>query len=135
MRQAFKTLHFNTPIQVLMRQIDPHTLYDSDELRTLLKGVVKIETLRAFGLVGSPGKGYWGTNMIDALNQYWDNLARQRDTGKVVGKENHLDEKPEFFENRAKKIQNGPVYSSPGDSQPMESQRKRFRRQVSPDSL
>lgn len=118
-----------------MNRIDPTTLYDKQELQSLLKGVVKIETLRSFGLVGAPGKGYWGGNVIDALNRYWDNLVHQRDTGKVSGKENHLEEKPEFFENREQELQSGDVHIGECVDQPLESEWERFHRKVSKASI
>lgn len=120
-----------------MKTIPPQTLYETQELRDLLRGVVKIETLRKFGLVGSPGSGYWSKNIVDALNNYWDNLARQRGTGKVADKENHLEPEPEIqiFENRQTKVQNRKVHPSSGGSKSMESQRERFKRFVSKNSV
>ena len=61
-----------------MNRVDPTTLYTTDELRSLLKGFVSLETLKKYGLAGSPGRGYWGQNVVDALNNYWHHLVRQR---------------------------------------------------------
>ena len=116
-----------------MLKIDPHTLYDSKELKEILHGFVKLESLREFGLVGLPGKGYWGQNVIDSLTKLCQHLACQRGTGKV--KENHLDKKPEFFEKRSEQIQNRQVHATSRKAGPVESQRQRFQRQVSPDSV
>lgn len=98
----------------------------------MLKGFVKISTLRQFGLVGSPGSGYWGQNVVDSLNNYWDHLVSQS-TGKVDPKERHFDEKPEFFENRADKIQNRKVHPTPNRTHQMESEWERFNGQLSQD--
>lgn len=117
-----------------MKPIDPHAIYDQSELRELLRGVVKIERLRRYGLVGSPGCGYWGRNIIDSLNEYWDHLARQRGTGKVK-KESHLEEKPEVFENQDEQIQNQSIHPASGTDRPLESQRQRFRRKLSSNPL
>jgi len=108
-----------------MRRVDPTTLYESKELKEILRDVVNIETLRRFGLIGSPGKGYWGKNVVDSLNNYWDNLARQREDR--VGKEKHLDSKHKFYE---KQVSDRPVHPEPRTSRPVESERERFRRQV-----
>jgi len=118
-----------------MRKIDPTTLYGPDELKDFLLGVVKIDTLRRFGLVGSPGRGYWGQNVVDSLNKYWDHLVRRRETGKVIGKENHLDEQPEFFEKRQEQVPDGEIHAPSGTSRKVESQRERFRRQLSENSF
>lgn len=62
----------------MSRQIDPHTIYATSELETILKGSVKIETLREHGLVGLPGAGYWGGNAVEAMDTLCKSLQRQR---------------------------------------------------------
>jgi hypothetical protein len=113
-----------------MRRIDPTTIYETKELKQLLKDIVKISTLRQFGLVGSPGSGYWGQNVVDSLNNYWDHLVSRR-TGKVDPKERHFDEKPEIFENRTNKIQNRQVHPTSRSTHEVESQWERFDRKLS----
>ena len=113
-----------------MRKIDPTTLYSTKELREILRGVVSVNHLRQYGLTGSPGSGYWGQNVIDSLNHFWDHLVRQRSTGKV-GKENHLvSKKPKRNE-----VQNRTIHTQSGKPRAMESERERFRRLVSEDSV
>ena len=114
-----------------MQRIDPTTLYDAKELHEILRGVVKLETLRQYGLAGSPGSGYWGQNVVDSLNNYWDHLVRQRGTGKVIGKENHLDSKNQS----RNEVQNRQVHTQPGATRTMEGQRERFRRLVSENPI
>lgn len=118
-----------------MKKIDSTTLYTGQELKDILHGFVKMDVLRQFGLVGSPGAGYWGRNVIDSLNRYWDNLACQRGMGKATGKEKDLDSEHAIFDNRANEVPNGSVHSSPGKARAMESERQRYRRQVSTDPL
>ena len=115
-----------------MKRIDPTALYEGKELQDLLRGVVNVDTLRQHGLVGSPGRGYWGQNVIDALNDYWQYLARQRGAGKVR-KEVHLDrEDHSLFENGEELLQSQRrLHPAPRRSRPVESQRERFERQVS----
>jgi hypothetical protein len=117
-----------------MKRIDPTTFYTTKELRDILRGFVSLETLRVHGLVGSPGSGYWGQNAVDSLNRYWDHLSCQRGMGKVE-KEKHLDEESKVFDIRNTEIQNGQVHSAPGNPQPLEGQRQKFRRLVSKDAL
>jgi len=114
-----------------MERIDPTTLYEAEELRSRLKGFVSLETLREWGLAGSPGRGYWGQNVIDALDRYWHNLVRQRGAGKVR-KEDHLDPKDHpLFEKREALLESGEFHPSFRGTKPLESERTRFRRQLS----
>jgi hypothetical protein len=114
-----------------MKKIDPTAIYESEELKEILRGVVKVETLREFGLVGLPGKGYWGQNVVDALTNYCNHLIRQRGTGKVIEKEDHLDAK----KSRKNEVQNREIHPPPGTAKPMEGERERFRRRVSENSV
>ena len=50
--------------------IDPNGLYTGEELAELLRGFAKLETLREYGLVGLPGRGYLGSNVLDALRTW-----------------------------------------------------------------
>jgi len=110
-----------------MKSIDPATLYEAEELHEILHGFVKVEKLREFGLVGLPGKGYWGQNVIDSLTNYCNHLVRQRGTGKVIEKENHLEPK----KSKRNEVQDREIHSPPGTANPMEGERERFRRLVS----
>jgi len=114
-----------------VRRIEPTAIYASDELKEILRGCVKVETLREFGLIGSPGSGYWGRNVVDSLDKYWDHLACQRGTGKVMRKENRL------VANKAKrsKVQDGAVHAPRGEAGKVESERKRFQWLVSENPL
>lgn len=120
----------------MVKRIDPTTVYRSEELHELLRGFANIETLRQYGLVGSPGQGYWGQNVIDAINNYWYFLVRQRGAGKVR-KEDHLDQEDHaLFENREELLQSQRrVYPALRRSRPVESQRQRFERKVPKDPV
>lgn len=50
------------------KRVDPNAIYTSDELHEILRGFVKIETLRRYGLMALPGAGYFGRNILDALD-------------------------------------------------------------------
>jgi len=52
-----------------VRKIDETTIYEAKELCDLLKGAVKLQTLRRAGLVGMPGGGYWGKSIIQAIDR------------------------------------------------------------------
>ena len=52
-----------------MRRIDANTIYSAEEIGELLKGAVKLQTLRRAGLVGLPGGGYWGKSIIAAIDR------------------------------------------------------------------
>ncbi|MCA9450317.1 MAG: hypothetical protein KC931_24555 [Candidatus Omnitrophica bacterium] len=51
------------------REIQPDRFYDTPELEQFLKGRIKVEELRKYGLRGF-ASGYWGANVIFALNRY-----------------------------------------------------------------
>ena len=59
------------------RHIEPNRLYSTQELRGILGGSLKLDTLRAHGLVGF-ASGYWGENIIYAINRYWRKLLHER---------------------------------------------------------
>ncbi len=67
------------------RRIDPYRFYSSEELREVLKGRIKIETLKDHGLVGLAA-GYWGGNVIFAIDRYCRTLMTERARG-ASGKE------------------------------------------------
>jgi hypothetical protein len=112
-----------------MKEIHSHAIYTSDELNDLIKGFVKITTLRKHGLVGSPGSGYWGNNIIDSIENYWQYLSRQR-KGEMADMEDHQNENTQVFENKKQKVQNGKLHSSSRTKPAMESEWERFERQL-----
>src|SRR3989304_9315598 len=57
-------------------EIQPNRFYSTDEIREVLHGRVKVDALRASGLV-SVGNGYWGQNVIDSLNRHCESRARR----------------------------------------------------------
>ena len=60
-----------------IRRIDPYRLYSTEELQEVLHGSIKIQTLKRYGLVGF-ASGYWGSNIIFAINRYWRKLLSER---------------------------------------------------------
>ena len=110
-----------------MIRIEPNTLYGTYELKKLLKGFVSLDTLREYGLIGLPGKGYFGKNIVDSIDRYCYSRNCQR--GMVDGKEqNHVTKENPFFDNANRTLQ-----PSPRRSEPMESGRQRFIRQTKAD--
>ena len=106
-----------------MTKIDPHSFYDHNELEEILRGRVKVETLRQFGLVGL-SRGYWGQNIIDALSKFCNHLSRQR--GVREKEDDH-----EFFEKRKEYLQRSErkkVQPFSDESQKMETQRQKLER-------
>ena len=113
-----------------MRHIDRDAIYSRDEVKEILKGVVKISNLQRFGFVGSPGAGYFGGNLLDSLTRYWDHLRKR--AGAMVDTEkgnDHDQEEQSLFDNT--EDQNGPGHNRSRIPGTMESERKRFRRQLS----
>ena len=122
--------------------IIPNRFYSADELGHILCGKVKIETLRACGLVGF-ASGYWGYNVIDAINRYCENRFRQR--GVVRKEDAHV-----FFENHERapgsptqspNLPSGSIHAASGKcrhgkcSEPVESQRAQLERLLPKGSL
>jgi hypothetical protein len=115
-----------------MKKIDPTTLYETPEIKGILLGFVKLETLRQFGLVALPGKGYWGKAVIDALNRYCHNVCCQRG-GVDGGKENVID----AFQHTQPLFDNPAELGNldPAETRPMENQLDRFRRLTASSSV
>ena len=61
-----------------MRRIHDSTLYEAEELKAILNGFISLESLRGYGLVGLPGKGYWGRDVIDAITAFQVNRKTER---------------------------------------------------------
>lgn len=64
-----------------MIRVDPFTFYETEEVRSILRGRIKIDTLRAHGLRGL-SNGYWGGNLIDAIDRFCVSITYvERGTG------------------------------------------------------
>jgi hypothetical protein len=122
--------------------IDPHRFYEPGELEKIVHGRIKLETLRKYGLVGL-ARGYWGQNIIDALNRFCQSKSSQRG---VIRKEDAY----EFFEKQkdvprslgpdkslsARKIHPPPgVASTRRRSRAVESQRSQLERLLPEDTV
>ena len=60
-----------------LSSIHPYRFYSTSELKPLLKGRIKMEELRKHGLKGFAA-GYWGKNVIDAINRSCGRLGSER---------------------------------------------------------
>jgi len=126
-----------------MRRIDANTIYSAEEVGELLKGAVKISTLRRAGLVGMPGGGYWGRSVIQAIDricgcgtiQASDAIPRQGSHDETKGCKNISweacadDEKP----GSGCLFVAGSMDGKQGKRIAVSDQRERFIRLISPD--
>lgn len=110
-----------------MLEVKPNTFLSTLELKEILDGTFKIPNLRKYGLRACPGKGYWSNNVIDSINNYFNNPDRQR-VANGNGKE--INHEPEFFDKSDTKIQTRQVHTPSTERIQMESQRQRFERQI-----
>ncbi|MCA9428829.1 MAG: hypothetical protein KC994_27365, partial [Candidatus Omnitrophica bacterium] len=83
--------------------IHPNRFYSTEELRQILHGRIKIETLKAHGLAGL-AKDYWGQNIIYAINRYWHTILAERGLCRPREEARH----GAIFEKRGL-VSNGPV--------------------------
>ena len=129
-----------------MKSIDPNAIYEAEELAALLRGHVKVETLREHGLVGLPGSGYFGGNVVDAIRNYCSSHGRQRGARADARKDSGNDS---FIENgnagdrrldhrtAGRKVQDqgakrdDAIHAVPGGQHPLETQRDKLRRLAS----
>lgn len=81
-----------------MHVIDPNAIYTTEEVMNMLSGVVKLDTLRAHGLVSLPGAGYWGADLIFAINTMQED-RRTKKHGKrtAAGRRDHLRDQPRLL--------------------------------------
>jgi hypothetical protein len=84
----------NNPID--LARIEPNVLYRGARLKALLKGFVSLTKLRKHGLVGLPGMGYFGENILLALKRYCSSMGSERNPVLPQEKE---EEHGELFEN------------------------------------
>jgi len=124
-------------------RVDSNWFYSAEELKEILNGRIKVETLKAHGLVGL-ASGYWGENVIFAINQYWRTLVLERArgaSGKEAQREIFENQGPELLDRReAKRLySNGSeahaerrtrVQASGSDSRSLESQSDLFERRT-----
>jgi len=124
------------------RKIHPNQIYSAEELSCILRGSIKIETLRQHDLIGLKS-GYWGQNVIDAINEYLEYSKSQR--GRTVGKVYKQDGKTKKNNSQLRrrsmdsrrsrqKIQgdrngrNAPIHPNSASTEKMETQRERLER-------
>lgn len=101
-----------------MRTIDPNTIYSAKEVREIIHGVVKLETLREKGgLVSLPGAGYWGADLISAINTMQEQRRRCRGSASLPP-----------MEPVQKSIRREPLRKPKAASRPVENQRSKFKR-------
>lgn len=118
-----------------MQEIKRNAFYEKEQLDFILKGIVKISTLAKYGLHGSPARAYWGGNVVDAIDRYWEDLSRRG--GAAVDEEGETDEKKRtIFDNSSiKKNKNGKVHAPRRSAGEMESQREGFKRLISENKV
>ncbi|MEQ8819907.1 MAG: hypothetical protein RLY93_06650 [Sumerlaeia bacterium] len=81
-----------------MHVIDPNAIYTTEEVMNMLSGCVKLDTLRAHGRVSLPGAGYWGADLIFAINA----MQKERRTKKygkkmTADRGDHLRDQPRLL--------------------------------------
>jgi hypothetical protein len=82
-----------------MRTIDPNTIYTVAEVGEIIHGIVNIEMLRRHGgLVSMPGSGYWGADLIYAINTMQEE-RRKKKFGSLPapGRGDHLKVQPRLL--------------------------------------
>lgn len=81
-----------------MHVIDPNAIYTTEEVMNMLSGCVKLDTLRAHGLVSLPGAGYWGADLIFAINTMQAE-RRTKKYGKITAadRSDHLRHQPRLL--------------------------------------
>ena len=52
-----------------MKKIDLHAIYKKFEIEAIIKGHIKLQTLRKFGLKALPEGGYLGSSVFKALQK------------------------------------------------------------------
>ncbi|MCA9430659.1 MAG: hypothetical protein KC940_09150, partial [Candidatus Omnitrophica bacterium] len=60
-----------------MITIPRDTLLEAEEVGDLLRGRVKLKSLKRFGLVGL-SRGYWSNTLISALDRYCRTIGIER---------------------------------------------------------
>ncbi len=96
-----------------IRRIDPYRFYSTAELREVLRGSIKIDTLKDYGLVGLAA-GYWGGNVIFAIDRYCRTLITERgpcssgkeqEHGAIIEKEDHLEDRKMAGHRRTRQLE------------------------------